>query len=241
VARPSAFLPTYRRVLFRLRLRPELFFALLRPLLLREEPAAAALRRRVAAPLRAAAEREALDRARDAAPPFLPPFRAAVLVLFLPRPDPLCFPPPSSLFTVAQARRSASRRETPRFSYPSSICSAFRFCLLVYDDLSPRGMVVISHLELSRVPSRHHRHTNSAAAGWAQTSQVRSEGYHCCGMGHSQLPVASRQSLVASTTSQLTDAPFLDDTAAASREYSTSDWRLATGNWRLGDWRLAIS
>jgi len=132
-------------VLFRLRLRPELFLARLPPLLLREEPAAAR-RRRVAAPLRAAADREALDRERDAAPPFLPPLREALLVLFFPRPDPLFFPPPSSLFTVAQARRSASRRETPRFSYPSSMCSAFRFCLLVYDDLSPRGMVVIPHL-----------------------------------------------------------------------------------------------
>ena len=102
-------MPIYRRVLFRLRLRPELFFARLRLLLLRDEPAAA-LRRRVAAPLRAAAEREALDRERDAAPPFLPPFREALLVLFFPRPDPLFFPPPSSLFTVAQARRAASRR-----------------------------------------------------------------------------------------------------------------------------------
>jgi hypothetical protein len=75
-----------------------------------------ALRRRVAAPLRAARERADLERAADAAPPFLPPFREDVFVLFRPRPDPLFFPPPSSLFTVAQARRAASPPETPRFS-----------------------------------------------------------------------------------------------------------------------------
>ncbi len=34
-----------------------------------------------------------------------------------------------SLFTVAQARRSASFEDTPRFSQPSSICSACRFLL----------------------------------------------------------------------------------------------------------------
>jgi len=121
-------------VLFLLRLRLLLFRARPPPLLLRDDPdrlrdplalflplplslsAAAALLRRVAAPLRAAAEREALDRERVAPPLFLPPFRDALLVLFFPRPDPLFLPPPSSLFTVAQARRSASRRETPRFS-----------------------------------------------------------------------------------------------------------------------------
>lgn len=107
----------YRLVL--LRLDPELL--LLAP----------ALRRRVAAPFRAAAERDALDREAEAAPPLRPPLREERLVLFLPRPDPLFLPPPSSLFTVAQARRSASRRDTPRFSYPSSMCSAFRFCLSV--------------------------------------------------------------------------------------------------------------
>ena len=42
--------------------------------------------------------------------------RDDVFVLFRPRPDPLFLPPPSSLFTVAQARRAASRPETPRFS-----------------------------------------------------------------------------------------------------------------------------
>jgi hypothetical protein len=86
---------------------------------------------RVAAALRADAERAALDRRAEAAPPFRPPFLEEVRVLFLPRPDPLFLPPLSSLFTVAQARRSASLRDTPRSSYPSSMCSARRFCLLV--------------------------------------------------------------------------------------------------------------
>jgi hypothetical protein len=40
-------------------------------------------------------------------------FRAELFEVFLPRPEPLFFPPPVSLFTVAQARRSASLRETP--------------------------------------------------------------------------------------------------------------------------------
>jgi hypothetical protein len=112
--------------LFRLRLAPELFrlrLALLRPVLLRLRVAPelfrlplADFRRRVAAPLRAAAEREDLEREAEALPPFFPPRRDEVLVVFLPRPDPLFFPPPVSLFTVAQARRSASRSETPRFS-----------------------------------------------------------------------------------------------------------------------------
>jgi hypothetical protein len=112
--------------LFRLRLAPELFrlrLALLRPVLLRLRVAPelfrlplADFRRRVAAPLRAAAEREDFEREAEALPPFFPPRRDEVLVVFLPRPDPLFFPPPVSLFTVAQARRSASRSETPRFS-----------------------------------------------------------------------------------------------------------------------------
>jgi hypothetical protein len=89
-------------------------FLVLPPVLLR--PPAADFLRRVAAPLRAEAEREAFERRADAAPPFLAPFRLELFVLFLPRPEPAFFPPPSSLFTVAQARRSASRRETPRFS-----------------------------------------------------------------------------------------------------------------------------
>jgi hypothetical protein len=75
-----------------------------------------ARRFRVAAAFRAEAERAALDRRAEAAPPFLPPFREDVRVLFFPRPEPLFFPPLSSLFTVAQARRSASLRDTPRSS-----------------------------------------------------------------------------------------------------------------------------
>ncbi|HYC31900.1 MAG TPA: hypothetical protein VEB59_06385 [Gemmatimonadales bacterium] len=92
-----------------------------RPVDLRLPPAR---RLRVAAALRAEAEREALLRAADARPPFLPPFRDAVRVVFLPRPDPLFFPPLVSLLTVAHARRAASPRETPRSSYPSSMCRA---------------------------------------------------------------------------------------------------------------------
>src|SRR4051812_16445105 len=49
-------------------------------------------------------------------PPFLPPLRDGALFCFLPRPLPLFFPPLSDLFTVAQARRSASFLPTPRFS-----------------------------------------------------------------------------------------------------------------------------
>lgn len=66
-------------------------------------------------------------------------------------PEPPFLPPPSCLLTVAQARRSASFVETPRFSYPSSMCSALRFCLAVYLDLSPRGMGCSS---TKRGPSR---------------------------------------------------------------------------------------
>jgi hypothetical protein len=47
---------------------------------------------------------------------FFPPAREEDLLLFFPRPDPLFLPPPDSLFTVAQARRSASFFEVPRFS-----------------------------------------------------------------------------------------------------------------------------
>ena len=88
-------------------------------------------RRRVDAALRAEAEREDLEREAAARPPFLPPLREELLLAFFPRPEPLFLPPPVSLFTVAQARRADSPRPTPRFSYPSSMCSACRFCLLV--------------------------------------------------------------------------------------------------------------
>jgi hypothetical protein len=72
-----------------------------------------AFRFRVAAAFLADAERADLLRVAEARPPFLPPFRDAERVVFLPRPEPLFFPPPVSLFTVAHARRSASFRDTP--------------------------------------------------------------------------------------------------------------------------------
>src|SRR5690606_15492781 len=101
----------------------------------------AALRLRVAAAFLAEAERSAADRAAEAAPPFLPPVFAGVLFSALPRSEPLCFPLPDILFTVAQARASASSSDTQRSSQLSSMCSAWRFCLSEYADLSPRGMV----------------------------------------------------------------------------------------------------
>jgi hypothetical protein len=51
-------------------------------------------------------------------------FLRPVLFLF----GPAFLPPPVSLLTVAQARALAVRLPTPRFSYPSSMCSAMRFC-----------------------------------------------------------------------------------------------------------------
>ena len=66
-----------------------------------------------------------------ARPPSFPPFFAGLLLTFFPRPVPLFFPPPVILFTVAQARASAVFFDTPRFSYPSSMCSACRFCFPV--------------------------------------------------------------------------------------------------------------
>src|SRR5581483_2255731 len=77
-------------------------------------------------------------------PPFLPPFFVDFLFPFLPRAEPLLLPPPLSLFTVAHARLSASFLETPFFSYPSSMCSALRFCLSVYFPLSPLGIALPS-------------------------------------------------------------------------------------------------
>jgi hypothetical protein len=100
-------------VLFRLRLDlRRLLLARLRLVLF----LAPALRLREDAAFRAADERDDFERDAEALPPFLPPFRDELRLVFLPRPDPLFFPPPVSLFTVAQARRSASRRETPRFT-----------------------------------------------------------------------------------------------------------------------------
>jgi len=75
------------------------------------------------------AEREELRR-RDV--PFFPRLELVVrdvlleLLLFL---APPFLPPPVSLLTVAQARRSASPLLTPRRLYPLSMCSAWRFCL----------------------------------------------------------------------------------------------------------------
>jgi hypothetical protein len=125
--RPLLFLLALFRppVLF----RPLVLFLLVLFLLLLFLVLPPELRRRVEAALRAEAEREDLEREAEARPPFFPPFREELRLVFFPRPDPLFFPPPVSLFTVAQARRSASFRDAPRFSYPSSICSAWRFCL----------------------------------------------------------------------------------------------------------------
>jgi hypothetical protein len=52
---------------------------------------------------------------RFAAPPKRPPFRAGALFTFLPRPEPLCFPPPVIAFTVAHARFFAVFFDVPRF------------------------------------------------------------------------------------------------------------------------------
>ena len=64
-------------------------------------------------------------------PALRPPLRDEDRFTGFPRPDPLFLPPPVSLLTVAQARASASSFDTPVFSYPSSMCSACRFCLSV--------------------------------------------------------------------------------------------------------------
>jgi len=95
-----------RPLLFRARLALERFRVELRP----------ALRLRVAAALRAEAERADLLRLAEARPPFRPPFFAGPLLVFRPRPEPDFRPPPDIAFSVAQARRSASARGTPRRS-----------------------------------------------------------------------------------------------------------------------------
>src|SRR4029077_17303907 len=51
-----------------------------------------------------------------ALPPLRPPLRELVWLDFFPRPLPLFLPPLSCLLTVAQARRSASFLDVPRFS-----------------------------------------------------------------------------------------------------------------------------
>jgi hypothetical protein len=91
-------------------LRPALFVA--EPL--REELFAAELLR-LAAVLLDSVDAERAAAGRFAAAFFAPRF-ADVFVAFLARPDPLFLPPPVSLLTVAQARRSASSSETPRLS-----------------------------------------------------------------------------------------------------------------------------
>jgi len=106
---------------YRLR-RDELFRARVVLLRLREEP----LPRRflVAAAFRAEAERADFGRDAEARPPFRPPFLDGPLLVFRPRPEPDFLPPPEIAFSVAHARRSASFFETPRLSYPSSMCRA---------------------------------------------------------------------------------------------------------------------
>jgi hypothetical protein len=63
---------------------------------------------RVAAAFVAERERAAAGRFAAARPPMRPPLRAEAWLTALPRPEPLFLPPPVSLLTVAQARRSAS-------------------------------------------------------------------------------------------------------------------------------------
>jgi hypothetical protein len=81
---------------------------------------------RVAAVFLAEAARAAAGRDAAALSPSFPPLRAGAWPSGLPRPEPDFLPPPVSLFTVAQARRSASGAGTPRASSPSSMCSAWR-------------------------------------------------------------------------------------------------------------------
>ena len=97
----------------------------------------AARRLRVAAALRAERERAAAGRCADARPPSRPPFRDEAWLTFLPRPEPLFLPPPVSLLTVAQARRSASfcgrhvSRSPPRCARPGvSACWCSSICRL---------------------------------------------------------------------------------------------------------------
>ena len=75
-----------------------------------------AARFRVAAALRAEAERLEAGREAEALPPFLPPLRAGAWFSALPLPDPLFLPPPEVVFTVARARLAATSLGTPRFS-----------------------------------------------------------------------------------------------------------------------------
>src|SRR5262245_60967036 len=78
-----------------------------------------------------------------ATPPLRPLFFVDDFYFFLPRPPPLFSPPPDSLLTVAQARRFASLLLVSRFSQPSAMCSASRFCLPLYFDLLPRAVEIL--------------------------------------------------------------------------------------------------
>ena len=76
----------------------------------------ARLRLRVDAAFLAERERSAAGRLAAARPPRRPPLREEAWLTGWPRPEPLFLPPPVSLLTVAQARRSASLGGTPRSS-----------------------------------------------------------------------------------------------------------------------------
>ena len=81
-----------------------------------------AFRFRVAAAFFAEAERSAFGRAAAAAPPSFPPRLAEAFVSGLPRPEPDLLPPPLSLLTVAQARRSP---HTAKFLVPLGLAGGF--------------------------------------------------------------------------------------------------------------------
>lgn len=75
-------------------------------------------------------------------PAYLLHFFADAVLVGLSRPDPPgFFPPPVILFTVDHARCFASFSDTPRFSYPTSMLLAWRYCFSVYLDLSPLGII----------------------------------------------------------------------------------------------------
>jgi len=115
--RPVLFRPVlFRAVLLDADFRPEAPF---RPPLADDRFRVAdppVFRLRVAAALRAEADRADLGRDAEARPPARPPLRAGARLVRFPRPEPLLRPPPDILFSVAQARRSASFSGTPRLS-----------------------------------------------------------------------------------------------------------------------------
>ena len=71
-------------------------------------------------------------------------------ILIAPRPLPDFFPPPDSLFTVAQPRRRLVLRARRDFRILPRWFPAFRFCLSVYFALSPRGMTPLRWCEAWR-------------------------------------------------------------------------------------------